>query len=379
MMKKVLFVAAVAMSLVFSGCMKEDDTYKKLKPVQPGLNIYTGAMNQNIVSMQQANFGLRLAMLVAEADKQQKTIDEVTVGSSNTLLKRQLLGNAKVETTANGYKITFDADYADLDTYVRKGTLLINTNETALLKDATESKPWTVTFEDKLTMGYSGGDMQAITLTGGLTKLYFVESSGAYGIGLEAQQSYVGKTEELTSNWNGKFTVKPENVNFTYTDCAGKKFMLNGTATGRTFNTYDGISATTMSLRMTNGEYYSSSALYGGKIEASLGDGYNPSLYPSKDVIVEITLEGTRRRFRKFYPNEKERGLSASLFFFVALYFRRQEDCRSSRMTEGMQNATSPMQQMTVPAMTKVVVRPTCSARKPVPSSPIAEGSSPKL
>lgn len=235
-------------------------------------------------------------MLVAEADKQQKTIDEVTVGSSNTLLKRQLLGNAKVETTANGYKITFDADYADLDKYVRKGTLLINTNETALLKDATESKPWTVTFEDKLTMGYSGGDMQAITLTGGLTKLYFVESSGAYGIGLEAQQSYVGKTEELTSNWNGKFTVKPENVNFTYTDCAGKKFMLNGTATGRTFNTYDGISATTMSLRMTNGEYYSSSALYGGKIEASLGDGYNPSLYPSKDVIVEITLEGTRLR-----------------------------------------------------------------------------------
>ena len=296
MMKKVLFVAAVAMSLVFSGCMKEDDTYKKLKPVQPGLNIYTGAMNQNIVSMQQANFGLRLAMLVAEADKQQKTIDEVTVGSSNTLLKRQLLGNAKVETTANGYKITFDADYADLDTYVRKGTLLINTNETELLKDDTESKPWTVTFEDKLTMGYSGGDMQAITLTGGLTKLYFVESSGAYGIGLEAQQSYVGKTEELTSNWNGKFTVKPENVNFTYTDCAGKKFMLNGTATGRTFNTYDGISATTMSLRMTNGEYYSSSALYGGKIEASLGDGYNPSLYPSKDVIVEITLEGTRLR-----------------------------------------------------------------------------------
>lgn len=389
MMKKVLFVAAVAMSLVFSGCMKEDDTYKKLKPVQPGLNIYTGAMNQNIVSMQQANFGLRLAMLVAEADKQQKTIDEVTVGSSNTLLKRQLLGNAKVETTANGYKITFDADYADLDTYVRKGTLLINTNETALLKDATESKPWTVTFEDKLTMGYSGGDMQAITLTGGLTKLYFVESSGAYGIGLEAQQSYVGKTEELTSNWNGKFTVKPENVNFTYTDCAGKKFMLNGTATGRTFNTYDGISATTMSLRMTNGEYYSSSALYGGKIEASLGDGYNPSLYPSKDVIVDHLgryaassddhLCRSRRDGLGNFIRMKKSGACRPRSFFVALYFRRQEDCRSSRMTEGMQNATSPMQQMTVPAMTKVVVRPTCSARKPVPSSPIAEGSSPKL
>ena len=239
MMKKVLFVAAVAMSLVFSGCMKEDDTYKKLKPVQPGLNIYTGAMNQNIVSMQQANFGLRLAMLVAEADKQQKTIDEVTVGSSNTLLKRQLLGNAKVETTANGYKITFDADYADLDTYVRKGTLLINTNETALLKDATESKPWTVTFEDKLTMGYSGGDMQAITLTGGLTKLYFVESSGAYGIGLEAQQSYVGKTEELTSTLS-----LPESETTHIDDAASMIHMMNAnTFTGAAYHLTGDVSA----------------------------------------------------------------------------------------------------------------------------------------
>lgn len=296
MMKKVLFVAAVAMSLVFSGCMKEDDTYKKLKPVQPGLNIYTGAMNQNIVSMQQADFGMRLAMLVAEADKQQKTIDEVTVGSSSTLLKRQLMGNAKVESTANGYKITFDSDYADIDSYVRKGVLLVNTNDAPLLSGATESKPWIVTFEDKLTMGYSGGDMQAITLTGGSTTLYFVGSASAYGIGLAAQQSYVGKTEDLTSNWNGKFTVKPENVNFTYTDCAGKKFMVNGTASGRTFNTYDNVSATTMSFRMTNGEYYSSSRLYGGKVEASLGDGYNPSLYPAKDVIVEFSVDGTRLR-----------------------------------------------------------------------------------
>lgn len=72
MMKKVLFCSGRGYVAGFSGCMKEDDTYKKLKPVQPGLNIYTGAMNQNIVSMQQANFGLRLAMLVAEATNSRK-------------------------------------------------------------------------------------------------------------------------------------------------------------------------------------------------------------------------------------------------------------------------------------------------------------------
>lgn len=48
-------------------------------------------------------------------------------------------------------------------------------------------------------------------------------------------------------------------------------------------------------------------------------------------------------------------------------------------MTEGMQKAVSPSVQITSPAMTKVVVSPTYSARNPVPSSPIADGSNPKL
>ena len=292
MMKKVLFVAAVAMSLVFSGCMKEDDTYKKLKPVQPGLNIYTGAMNQNIVSMQQADFGMRLAMLVAEAAKQDKSIDEVMTGSSSTPLKKTLLGNAKVEATTTGYKITFDSNYADIDSYTRTGTLLVNTNGAALLSDASAS--WDITFEDKLTMGYSGGDMQAITLTGGSTTLY--NSGDRYGIDLQNQSSYIGRTTELTSNWSGEFSLKPENMDFTYTNCAGKKFMLNGSAQGTTFNTYDGTTATAMYFRITDGEYYSTSRLYGGKVEARLEGYYNMSLYPSKDVTIEFSVEGTRLR-----------------------------------------------------------------------------------
>ena len=40
-MKKFLFVAAaVVASMVFTGCINEDDTYKKLQPVQQGINIY---------------------------------------------------------------------------------------------------------------------------------------------------------------------------------------------------------------------------------------------------------------------------------------------------------------------------------------------------
>ena len=40
-MKKFLFVAAaVVASMVFTGCINEDDTYKKLQPVEKGINIY---------------------------------------------------------------------------------------------------------------------------------------------------------------------------------------------------------------------------------------------------------------------------------------------------------------------------------------------------
>ena len=88
-------------------------------------------------------------------------------------------------------------------------------------------------------MGYSGGDMQAITLTGGLTKLYFVESSGAYGIGLEAQQSYVGKTEELTSTLS-----LPESETTHIDDAASMIHMMNAnTFTGAAYHLTGDVSA----------------------------------------------------------------------------------------------------------------------------------------
>ena len=58
---------------------------------------------------------------------------------------------------------------------------------------------------------------------------------------------------------------------------------------------------------------------------------------------------------------------------------RADQGLRSSRMTEGMKNPAAPTATMIVPATTKVVVSPTFSARNPVPSSPRAAGSSPKL
>lgn len=50
MMKKFLFVAAAVASMVFTGCINEDDTYKKLQPVQQGINIYNWTSSRSLAS-----------------------------------------------------------------------------------------------------------------------------------------------------------------------------------------------------------------------------------------------------------------------------------------------------------------------------------------
>ncbi|WP_418408624.1 hypothetical protein [Alistipes sp.] len=293
MMKKVLFVAAVAMSLIFNGCIKEDSTYKKLQPVQPGVNIYQGAMNQNFVAMQQANIGMRLALLLGEAKKQGKVevedLDNLVVDKVNVM--DRLLGiSTKLTKTATGYKIEFFPGYTDIDYYTREGVVLIDTHGAEQLVDASTANPWSITFEDGLKMAYNGNtNGDNIILTGGSTEIYN-EGDGTYAISIAGQKSYISNAEKLVSDWNGRFTLKPENANFAFSDCVGKKFMFNGSANGATFNTYDGASSTRMSFSMSNGEYYGTTSIRTGKVTAELLDNYNFSLYPSPRVTVEWTV-----------------------------------------------------------------------------------------
>lgn len=54
-----LFATIVLAAFALSGCIKEDDSYKELLPLQPGMNIYNMTMTQNAVAMQPANAGIR--------------------------------------------------------------------------------------------------------------------------------------------------------------------------------------------------------------------------------------------------------------------------------------------------------------------------------
>ena len=66
------FLAITALSaLAFTGCMDDDNgKWKEQQQVMPGMSIYNSTMMQQNISMQMAGAGLRLASLLAEAEKQ---------------------------------------------------------------------------------------------------------------------------------------------------------------------------------------------------------------------------------------------------------------------------------------------------------------------
>lgn len=296
MMKKILFVAAVVVSMVFTGCINEDDTYKKLRPVEKGINIYNWTSSQYSMATEQANIGMRMAMLVAEADKQgvDKFEDVKIEGKS---IKSNLLGTSStIEKTATGYKITFNPAFSDMDGYSREGSVLINTGGAPLLEEAVAGKVWTVTFDQKLVLGATSGNSSIkVSLVGGSTQLYNDEN-GTYAVSIAGQASYLDSGSNFTSNWGGRQTVKPKNMNFTYSDCVGEKFVVNGTLYGPSFYTMDNVSPLELSMGLTNVEYYTKSSILNGKVEALMTGGYDLTAFPSPRVTVEWAVSADGKK-----------------------------------------------------------------------------------
>ena len=59
-MNKLIATIALA-ALAFTSCIKENDTWKEMLPVQPGMYIYQLATDQDKLAMRPANAALRLA------------------------------------------------------------------------------------------------------------------------------------------------------------------------------------------------------------------------------------------------------------------------------------------------------------------------------
>lgn len=313
-MKKI-FATLMLGAVAFSSCIKEDDTYKDLLPVQPGQYIYSYVMTQDRVAMQAASAGMRVAVLAAEVAKQQaEGKDDVTLSTvqsnGRTVLSRLFNTATKIEEVADGYKLTFDKNYQMPDGFYLSGSLLVQTGGAAQLADGAE---WNVVMQpDFKLFSYSsyGGQESQINMYSGVTRL-IDNGDGSYAIRLSNITAAVEGNDTATSNWSSEgagFVVRPrdEGVTLAYSSCTGKVFEVEGSASGYSIysNVY-GTSPLGMEYSVTEGLYIGQQIVSGTQVcRFSSSFDYDTSAYPAPDVRYVYSFDEANRQYSfKIYYN----------------------------------------------------------------------------
>lgn len=118
--------------------------------------IYQLATDQDKLAMRPANAALRLAMLLAEADKQGEDVlsadlKEIVVKKGDASIKvwETLFGaHTKLERQGEDYLITYSDEAQLPDGFFMAGSVLVKTNGTKVLNQSSYSAPWTVEMQD---------------------------------------------------------------------------------------------------------------------------------------------------------------------------------------------------------------------------------------
>ena len=309
-----LFATIVLAAFALSGCIKEDDSYKELLPLRPGMNIYSMTVTQNAVAMQPANAGIRLAMLLAEAEKQKdsgtelKDVDltklEIEVGNKRyAVLNLLFTAGTKIERQENGdYKITYNGDYQQYDGFFLKGSMLVKTGGVEQLKDTHGSQVWQVEIEEGLTLSARSdiGTSTVVNMEDGSTTLY--NEGLSYTVSLSGLSASF-ENSSVSSSWRGDFSLSSPNADLVYSECRGKDFKVSGDAGG--YSMYTGIDSSNLSMSyyLSSGSVYRSGQIIEGTQECSFESfNYDTAAYPSPDVKYVWSNDGNKL-YQKIYYN----------------------------------------------------------------------------
>lgn len=233
-----LFATIALAALAFTSCIKEDNSWKDLLPVQPGIQIYQMVMSQNTLAMQTPNAGMRLAILLAEANKQGLDLAEVDlkkVEVDKRSVQEALFGSmTKIERQAEGkYLITYNEDSVLPGGIYMSGSMVVDTNG-ELLSDAI-GNGWTVDMQNlKLYARDQNGYRLTYLLEDGTTILR-ANGDGSYSINVRNFVAQSADTDvKPRSNWSGSFNLTANDSSLAYSLCAGKNFKVYGSASGPT-------------------------------------------------------------------------------------------------------------------------------------------------
>ena len=309
-----IFATLTLAALALSSCIKENDSYKDLLPVQPGQYIYSYVTTQDRVAMQAANAGMRVAVLAAEVAKQrgnaEEEAEEVTVANvkynNRSVLSLLFNSGTKIEEVEQGYKLTFNKSYQMPDGFYLEGSLLVETGDKPELADGAV---WNVVMQPdfKLYSSSYSGETQ-INMNGGSTRIAD-NGDGSYTIQISNIAAAIEGSSSGASDWSSMtgFTVRPsdDEVTLAYSSCVGKAFEVNGSASGYSiYSNMYGSSPLQMSYSVTDGLYIGMQIVSGTQeCEFSSPFDYDTSAYPAPDVRYVYSFDEASRRysFRIYY------------------------------------------------------------------------------
>lgn len=306
-----LFATIALAALAFTSCIKENNTWKEIGPVQPGIIIHSLTTNQDKLAMRPANAALRLAILLAEAEKQGEDVlsadlKEIVAKRGDASVKVwETLFGAQTKLTRQGedYLITYSDEAQLPDGFFMTGSVLVKTNGAKLLNESSYSAPWTVEMQDLKVFAFSNtGIRQALNFDSGETSLYF-DGGDSYTIEASSFDIHIDNVD-VHSNWTGRYTLRAEDSSLAYSLCTGKDFKVDGSASGPTIYS-DVAQSVGMGYELTNGVYRGTQIISGTqecRFTSYLE--YDTTKYPASTVTYEWSYDSSSNTiYQKIYYN----------------------------------------------------------------------------
>lgn len=280
MMKKGLIALLLTLPMLLTSCLGSSDS--EPDPVAPGIAIYNAAYTRNRFALVPADAGMRLAMLLTEADKQELVENRLGVTVDGKSVKQVLFSNDAV-ITQNGTKYTIE--FRKSQWYYYEGIVEVETNGVALDDDSAE---WTITTSGlKAYINNGLGIVEYDYADEGKTLLY--NDGGYYQVDL-SDIRLSGSDFTLLSGWSGRFELNGPAATLAYSDCRGGEFKMNGSAQD------DDLSWEAKNVRYKGFENTDTGQINGlllaGEMNCAFVGNYSTEAYPSPKVKVEVSSDG---------------------------------------------------------------------------------------
>lgn len=306
-MKKVLFLLAA--TLLFASCTEKDENYENSRRVAKGFNIYGWATVQQNVATTPVDMALRLAVLLAEAEKQ-GDIDLSDVQALRQMEYDRMnlwdwyFGRGEAMTLtieADGYTMTFAPQ--TVASYGCKGRMKVVTGGRALLSETDAANPWRIElasgFQILIASRGTATGYNTIPVTAGDYTICR-EGNATYSISMSRFSGYFdeGMEAPVRSDWSGRLTLTApdKGEGLAYSDCADKMFGCNGSAEGDTFFTFDRKVPINISYRLENGLFADGLSIYRGEEHCVMNTQHD--FYPVNEVEVLWDYADGGRRSR---------------------------------------------------------------------------------